>query len=127
MKKNVFSPSFFFISRENLEKVKYAEGSEMEGKENPGHIKIKHKPNTKMHDQKHAHSVFFLKNTMPKPNLLPFSSGHPICRHLYLAGLASCPCLAKEQAAFGGSRMEQEEMLRLHSCSFSFSFPHFHF
>lgn len=35
----IFFP--FFFSRENLEKVKYTKGSEMIGKENPGHIKNK--------------------------------------------------------------------------------------
>lgn len=37
-----FQP-FIFFSRENLDNVKYAEGSEMEGKDNPGHIQNKQK------------------------------------------------------------------------------------
>lgn len=60
--KECFQPSFFF-PRGNLEKVKYTEGSEMEGKENPGHIKNKQKTNVEMHDQKHAHSVVFFGKT----------------------------------------------------------------
>lgn len=66
------------------------------------------------------------KNSMPKPDLLPFLSGHLICRHLCLAVLVLCPCLAKAWAAFGDSGMGQKEVLRLNPYSFYVFSPHFH-
>lgn len=118
MKRNISSVclwGFFLPRKKNLEKVKYAEGSEMEGKENPGHIKNKQKTNTKMH------TLCFPKKPYAKTKLIAIFIWTPDLQ-TFVLGCHNFVPLPRKGA--GSLWWLQEEMLRLHPCSFSFSSPH---